>query len=98
MVATQCALEDLERLGRVIDSVGDEAEEELDADDEAEDFEGCPCLFDEEKPADQQPCCETCDKPCDAPVQPAEAALAEKAPSESEKKEKSRKAKKAKKD
>lgn len=54
MVATQCALEDLERLGRVIDAIGEEGDEDEDADD----FEGCQCVCEDD--------CEVCEKVCEA--------------------------------
>ena len=68
MVATQCALEDLERLGRVIDAIGDEdaVEEE---EDEARDFEGCQCVCEDEETA----CCAEA-----AEEKPAEACQCEK--------------------
>ena len=71
MVATQCALEDLERLGRVIDAIGDEEDvDHVEEEDEARDFEGCQCVCEnegeaccaeaeeapEEKSADTCPC------------------------------------------
>lgn len=92
MVATQCALGDLERLGRVIDAVGDEDDN---TDDEAADFENCPCLCDEET-ADAEPscctqaeCCGECQEVCPK---------ADTCECKADKKEKCRKDKKQKKD
>ncbi len=72
MVATQCALEDLERLGRVIDAIGDEdaVEDEEDDEDEARDFEGCKCVCEEDE---GKTCCAEA-----AEEKPAEACLCEK--------------------
>lgn len=86
MVATQCALEDLERLGHVIDAIGDEDAVEEDDEDEARDFEGCKCVCEEDE--GKTYCAEAAEEKV-AEEKPAEACQCEK------KAAKSKKAKKA---
>lgn len=78
MVATQCALEDLERLGRVIDAIGEDDAVEDEEEDEAADFEGCECLCEAEcEKADDAE--KNCECKCDKEEKPAKAKKAKKA-------------------
>lgn len=61
MVATQCALEDLERLGRVIDAIGDE---DVDGAEDADDFEGCECVCEDASEVSEK--ADKAEKPCEA--------------------------------